>query len=80
MRAVSRQMLPPTTQTRPPKTQSPRSQPPTAMELLAAADPAASFQEAKNITHAQDTDSNLNPLRKRGDFQQLLKELTEERL
>lgn len=49
-----------------------------AMELLAEARSAGWFQDAKNIAHATDTDRDLDPLRDRDDFKQLVKELEED--
>ena len=49
-----------------------------AMELLTEARTAGYFKEAKNIAHAKDTDTDLDPLRDRDDFKQLLKGLEED--
>jgi hypothetical protein len=46
-----------------------------AVEMLAEVRAAGWFQDAKNIVHAKDTDTDLDPLRERDDFKKFVETL-----
>jgi hypothetical protein len=49
-----------------------------AVELLIKAQQTGWFDDSANVIHLKKTDTDLDPLRQRDDFKQLVKELNED--